>query len=305
MKNNRTIKLYHKLSFIFAFGLSISSINNSFASEINANRYVLPFDSVGTEIINGNRFVIHKLQNKETYYQLSRIYSVPVKDIMEANANKNLRLGENIKIPRGKALAVTNQNKSVTTVENTNQPEFIEYKVGKSETLYSISRRFQVTVEDIKKANGLNSNSLREDMILKIPTKTSSIAPQVPPQRVQVEPELPIAIEENKPIDDSIFKPNKYGIREKKERGVGIWQESLSGDGQSSLALHKTAPIGTILKITNPMNQSVTFAKVVGKFGDNEDTQGAIVVISKSVATSIGVLDKKFQVEITYGVPLD
>ena len=122
MKNNRTIKLYHKLSFIFAFGLSISSINNSFASEINANRYVLPFDSVGTEIINGNRFVIHKLQNKETYYQLSRIYSVPVKDIMEANANKNLRLGENIKIPRGKALAVTNQNKSVTTVENTNQP---------------------------------------------------------------------------------------------------------------------------------------------------------------------------------------
>lgn len=53
------------------------------------------------------------------------------------------------------------------------------------------------------------------------------------------------------------------------------------------------------------MNRSVTFAKVVGKFGDNEDTQDAIVVLSKSVATSIGVLDRKFQVEITYGIPLE
>ena len=91
----------------------------------------------------------------------------------------------------------------------------------------------------------------------------------------------------------------------KKERGVGLWLSSLADDGQTSLALHKTAPIGTILKIMNPMNQSVTFAKVVGKFGENEDTQGAIVVLSKSVASSIGLIDKKFQVEITYGIPLD
>jgi rare lipoprotein A (peptidoglycan hydrolase) len=76
------------------------------------------------------------------------------------------------------------------------------------------------------------------------------------------------------------------------------------GDGES-LALHKTAPIGTILKITNPMNKSVTFAKVVGKFSDNQDTHDAIVVLSKSVATTIGLLDRRFQIELNYGAPLD
>src|SRR5690606_41645785 len=111
--------------------------------------------------------------------------------------------------------------------------------------------------------------------------------------------------EETNPIEASAFKPNKSGMRENKEKGVGVWLSDLENDRSTSLALHKPAPIGTILKITNPMNRSVTFAKVVGKFNDNHDTQGAIVILSKSVASSIGILDKRFQVEITYGVPLN
>jgi hypothetical protein len=112
-----------------------------------------------------------------------------------------------------------------------------------------------------------------------------------------------IIIAEKQPLDLSDFEANKYGIRERKERGIGVWMDSL-GDGES-LALHKTAPIGTILKITNPMNKSVTFAKVVGKFSDNQDTHDAIVVLSKSVATTIGLLDRRFQIELNYGAPLD
>jgi hypothetical protein len=52
------------------------------------------------------------------------------------------------------------------------------------------------------------------------------------------------------------------------------------------------------------MTKSVTYAKVVGKFNDNAENQNAIVVLSKSAA-SIGALDKRFQVEIAYGLPLE
>lgn len=313
MKYKKTIKSYHQLSFILALGLNISLANTSMAKAHDNIAYALPLDSIGSEIINGNRFVIHKLEPKENYFQLSRRYSVSVADIKAANNNKNLIIGDKIKIPRGKATvatAVASVQSAPKREENVRAivpQEATEYKVGKSETLYSISRRFRITVEDIKKFNNLSTDILREGMVLKIPQE--SIPVEEPVQLAQVqqyrEMELPTIIEESQPIDDSMFKANKYGIREKKERGVGLWMDSLKGDGQTSLALHKTAPIGTILKITNPMNQSVTFAKVVGKFGDNDDTQGAIVVFSKSVATSIGILDKKFQVEITYGVPLD
>ncbi|MCA5006331.1 LysM peptidoglycan-binding domain-containing protein [Sphingobacterium sp. WQ 366] len=291
----------------------------AFAAAHHDNTVIKPslsiaIDSIGTENINGKRFLIHRLASKETYYQLSRIYGIPVNDIMTANNKKNLRVGDNVRIPRGAAIevkpAAANVNKNgqnQTANRQTNTPvlinpnEITEYKVGKSETLYAISRRFGISVPDIKKINNLTSDSLREGQILKIPNHSLPVE----------EPEVPVVtpiqeeIEENNPIDDSAFKPNRYGISETKEKGVGVWLSDLENDGSTSLALHKTAPIGTILKITNPMNRSVTFAKVVGKFNDNHDTQGAIVILSKSVASSIGILDKRFQVEITYGVPLN
>ncbi|HMR17862.1 MAG TPA: LysM peptidoglycan-binding domain-containing protein [Sphingobacterium sp.] len=267
-------------------------------------------DSVRQEIVNGNRFIIHKLEPKETYYQLSRTYNVPVKDIMDANNKKNLRIGDVVRIPRGKAsitvattvptVATTPIQQSERSVTQSKAPQriFTEYKVGKSETLYAISRRFDISVETIKKTNDLASDRLREGQILKIPE--ANLPESEPIEAIAQTP--PVITEERQPLDLSDFEANKYGIREKKERGIGVWMDSL-GDGES-LALHKTAPIGTILKITNPMNKSVTFAKVVGKFADNQNTQDAIVVISKSVATTIVLLDRRFQIELTYGAPL-
>lgn len=309
MKYNKTIKSHLSLSFLIALSLGLTTPQLSLANSVVPYKPIAILDSIGNEIVNGNRFVIHKLESGQTYYQLSRIYSLPVKEIIAANNNKGLRVGDTVKIPRGKSTVVTPPETKVTiqtpTVATTNNnAEITEYKVGKSETLYSIARRFQLTVDEIKRYNNLASNNLREGMILKIP-KHNAFTEEVPETPAPIITALPEIIEENQPIDDAVFKANRYGIREKKERGVGVWLDSLKGDGQTSLALHKSAPIGTILKITNPMNQSVTFAKVVGKFGDNEDTQGAIVVLSKSAAASVGVLDKKFQVELAYGVPLD
>ncbi|MGN0003620.1 MAG: LysM peptidoglycan-binding domain-containing protein [Sphingobacterium composti] len=314
MKQHKTFNTYHNLAFLFVFGLAIPTFGSAKSIDITvAPNIENRLDSIGTENVNGKRFVIHKLKSKETYYQLSRIYGVPVNDIMAANNKKNLRVGDSVRIPRGAAVE-TRPTLSVPTAQNTNSQnkpnnapvlinpnEITEYKVGKSETLFAISRRFGISVPDIKRINNLTSDSLKEGQILKIPNHA---LPAEEPPVVAIEP-IQEVIEENNPIDDSAFKPNKYGIRENKEKGVGVWLSDLENDGNTSLALHKTAPIGTILKITNPMNRSVTFAKVVGKFNDNHDTQGAIVILSKSVASSIGVLDKRFQVEITYGVPLN
>jgi hypothetical protein len=91
----------------------------------------------------------------------------------------------------------------------------------------------------------------------------------------------------------------------KKEKGIGIWMENLESGGRSNLALHRTAPVGTILKITNPLTKSVTFAKVVGKFSDTSESRDAIVILSKSAASYIGALDKRFLIEIAYGAPVN
>ena len=305
MKQIKTIKTYQKLTFLLAFGGMICFSNPAQADYKSLEINTITIDSIGQEIVNGQRFLIHKLAPKETYYQLNRIYGVPVKDIMAANNKKDLRVGDSVRIPRG--AAIVNKPTTVAPQKETVliSPESItEYKVGKSETLYAISKRFSISIDDIKKINNLTSNSLREGQILRIPNNPLPQPTEKIEPAIVVQPSLPEIDDEAEPTEETPVKANKYGIREKKERGIGVWLESL-GDGETSLALHKTAPIGTILKITNPMNRSVTFAKVVGKFGDNQDTHNAIVVLSKSVASSVGALDRRFQIEITYGIPLE
>ena len=316
MKQNKTIKTYQKLTFLFVLGFSVPAFAHTDKKIISETiHFSINPDSIGTENINGKRYLIHRLAAKETYYQLSRIYSVPVNEIMAANNKKNLRVGDTVRIPRGAAISDnkttpvnTSPNSTAEQARKDNTPvlinpnEITEYKVGKSETLYSISKRFGITVADIKRLNNMSIDVLKEGQLLKIPNKALPIEE---PKITTVIPPASEVFEDKNPIDDNLFKPNRYGISETKEKGVGVWINDLESDEQSSLALHKTAPIGTILKITNPMNRSVTFAKVVGKFNDNHDTQGAIVILSKSVASSIGILDKRFQIEITYGVPLN
>jgi flagellum-specific peptidoglycan hydrolase FlgJ len=53
-----------------------------------------------------------------------------------------------------------------------NKAEIITHKVVKGETLYSISRKYNITVEELQKMNGLTSNNLSIGQVLNI--KTSS-----------------------------------------------------------------------------------------------------------------------------------
>lgn len=285
------------------------------SAESPINKANNSLDSIGVEVVDGQQYIIHKIDPKDTYYHLSRTYKVPVKLIMEANNKKNLRVDDLIKVPKGaaptpkpipedspKKTQETAFKKAPTT--NSNMPELAtEYKVGKRETLYAISKRFDLKVEDIIRYNKLQSENIQENQILKIPN-----GPVPDPEKAK-ELEALKELEELNASPDAIdlsdFKTNRYGIREKSEKGIGVWIEDLTSKGKSNLALHKTAPIGTILKITNPMTKNITYAKVVGRFTENSKTQGAIVVLSRSAANSIGALDQRFPIEINYGLPLD
>lgn len=282
-------------------------------------------DSIGVEIVNNKQVIIHRLEPKETYYGLSKNYGVALSDLIAFNNNKALKIGETIRIPTNREVSspqTTPTNSGPDVVAQSNpQPqaepepeiphvqlapgEYTNYKVGKGETLYTVSRRFNVPVESIKLANGLAGDGIQEGQTLQVPKKA---LPPIEQPVVEVEP----AILASSVIDTTVVSvesldlpKNRYGIREMNEKGLGVWIEDLNQDGATMLALHKTVPVGTVVKVTNPMTNLSTFVKVVGKFMDTADTQGAIIVLSKSVASIIGILDRRFQIEIAYGAPVE
>jgi LysM repeat protein len=269
-------------------------------------------DSVSVENLNGKKNIVHKVEAKETYYSIARKYNVTPQSVIQFNSNKSLQIGAIIRVPTERPFEESK------IINDDNKPEsntsakiaVIDYKVAPREYLLAIAKKFNTTVEDLKTLNNLSSNNLSIGQIIKVPFGSASSEQLAPPTA----PPLEIPKLESKTVSASVdssmsaserlkLPVARYGLREVNERGLAIWIEDENLDGTKMLALHQTAPIGTVIKITNPMTGKSTFAKVVGKFTQNESSKDAIIVLTKATADLIGALDKRFQAILIYGVP--
>ena len=268
-------------------------------------------DSLSVENLNGKKNIVHKVEAKETYYSIARKYNVTPQSVIQFNSNKSLQIGTILRVPTERpfeestVINVSNKQESNTSA----QTAVIDYKVAPREYLIAIAKKFNTTVEYLKTLNNLSSNSLSIGQIIKVPLSVSSELPASPPAISLDVPKLDqrtinIPVDSSKSASERLKLPvARYGLREVNERGVAIWIEDENLDGTKMLALHQTAPIGTVIKITNPMTGKSTFAKIVGKFTQNESSKDALIVVTKATADLIGAKDKRFQAILIYGVP--
>lgn len=299
-------------------------VSIGFSTSVFANRLA---DSVGVENQNGKMIILHKLDPKDNYYSIARRYNVRPKDVMDYNNNAKMQIGAIIKVPTDrpfnansspvKTASIQNSSpqKNNTTVAdnvpaNNNQTEYTQYKVSAGETLYAISRRFQVKVDDIISYNNLKSSSLSAGQILRIKHEE----PPAPAPAITAPVET-TAVRDNTLRKDSVritnssdssnrrLPNNRYGLTEKNEKGAAVWIDDPNLDPKKKYVLHRTAPVGTIIRITNPNTNKTTFAKVVGSFSENETNKDAVIVMTKDVAQSLGAIDKRFYVTMSYGSP--
>ncbi len=141
----------------------------------------IPVDAIeksSSDSEKGN-FVMHKVRSKETLYGLSKKYHVTQKEIIDANpALKGgmLPVGTVLRIPVKHAPGnkpVVEQSHVQPQTQGTQKledDEFEYYKIGPGETLYSISKKFNANVQDVKRANtGINEENLPVGYMLRIP----------------------------------------------------------------------------------------------------------------------------------------
>ena len=105
------------------------------------------------EVINGKPCVVHQVGEKETLFSLARRYGATVNSILEQNptADGGLEVGQILKIPY-----VGRQK----TGQATKTADGIVHRVAAKETLFSIARLYNVSVDDIKAWNNLKDGTL-------------------------------------------------------------------------------------------------------------------------------------------------
>ncbi len=101
-------------------------------------------------------YLTYTVQRGDSLWKISRKYEVPVNDIISFNnlSSVNLQIGDELKIP-------------LTSQDNNTASKTYTVKTG--DTLWSIAKSFDVSVNDLKAANNLTSNLLSVGQTLTIP----------------------------------------------------------------------------------------------------------------------------------------
>ncbi|MDI1322515.1 MAG: LysM peptidoglycan-binding domain-containing protein [Algoriphagus sp.] len=170
--------------------------------------------------------------------------------------------------------------------------EWMSHKVKAGETLFSISSQYGAKVEDLITWNALTSNNVKEGQNLKVgrgPAEASKV-PVVGTPRVVTN------------VEEMNVEPtaeNTGGYKNIRETGQA---ERIDGTGghKKYLVLHRTAPVGTIMRIKNEENDVTIFARVVGTLPETGDNSRLVIKLSQAAFDQLKAVNERFPVEIMY-----
>lgn len=116
----------------------------------------MPALLIGLTMCIGAEETVHIVQRGETIYSIARSYKVDIDDLMKFNG-----VADPQKLQAGQRLAIPGTGGSSS---------FVEYRVSKGDTLYSIARHYEITLQSLRNVNNFSeSYVLKEGDLLKIP----------------------------------------------------------------------------------------------------------------------------------------
>lgn len=189
----------------------------------------------------------------------------------------------------------------------------IIHTVVKGETMYAISRQYKVRVTDIMNWNGLQTFEIREGQQLivgkggdvasnELPATTTTPADSAATASAPVRSRF-----EYQGIDNILSLQYKENLSstyftEQRENGIATWISDVSGYPYENgyFALHRTLPIGTIIKIRNLMNDRIIFAKIIGRLPDTSANERIVIKLPEAAKTELRALDEQTVMEISF-----
>lgn len=246
--------------------------------------------------------VYHEVKSKETLFSISKMYGVSVGDLKDWNDLP----GNAIDV--GQRLLIKDQVVNSGSVDKSVSVKGKTHIVAQSETLYSISRKYNTTVEKLKDWNALMSNEISigqelvvtKDSISNASTKIPSAKDSINKDNIaEVDTDTKDSTQRYRPIENPIVNASDSGFEEIVESGLAALIEG-SADTRKYLALHRTAKVGTIMRVTNEMNGQEVFVRVLGKLPDTGINNNIVLRISKSAYDRLGAIDPKFRIKVSY-----
>jgi LysM repeat protein len=261
-------------------------------------------DSLGLKKENNKTFLLFKVGPKQSLFSILKRYNLSLTEFKSANADVEMpvKTGEILYIPLH-YLEESNPAPKVVEEKVAEAPKEAEiHIVAPKQGLLSVANMHKVTMAELRKWNNLTSDRLQEgqrlivsdpsgtkstiavDKASLLPAKTTAAATAPAPAPVPVS-EAPV--KEKGPED----------IKKKIETGIAELIDVPDNSGKF-LALHRTAPIGTLVLVKNLTNNQSIWVKVIGRLpgGDSK----VIIKLSPKAFEKLNAVDKRVRAEISY-----
>lgn len=240
--------------------------------------------SASVVVIDGQSYYVHTVAKGETFYSISKLYDVPITAITGNNPHvvDGLREGHVVKIPF--------ENASLDKMSKRKQARLFDtHTVAAGETLFSISRKYEIPVNTLIEDNeGLDPAHLSIGQTINI--RKASVGDATPAQ-------INTQMEDYKDALNSVSQDYEYHLVQPGEtlyslsRKYGVPEQNLVmlnniTDGLKAGALLKVRPKGVEREHIEVVTDSL---RGVGPVVDNREGRPAITVKDISEAGTIEV----------------
>ncbi len=276
------------------YGVAISLVvdaNKGSDSGIEAGEELrVPY--AGTNRTRTKDGIIHTVGERQTLYSIARQYGVTVDDIKAWNKvdEKDFKPGTRLVIrEKGKAEPSPSPAPTTEVVAPLPRPAGGEvHTVAEKETLFAISRKYKVAVNDLIRWNNLKSNDLKSGQ--KLFVSDPGTAPSV---------ETPV--QSSRPTT-TVQDPNTVRIRpvqsdEVRESGFAAVMPGTM-ENRKYLGYHRSIKAGTVLRVRNTATQKEIFVRIIGALPAGEPAD-VLIRVTRVAADKLGG-DEKIPVEIVY-----
>ena len=150
------------------FGVSVDELkkyNNLTSNSLSIGQQLyIPTGQI-TEDIVGSNYDTYIVKSGDTIYSIANSYGVNPSFIRDLN-----NLNGDVVIVGQKLLIPVSSDVIDTDVVN-----YIDYRVVSGDTLYGISNRYGISVDELKRINNLSSNNLSVGQVIKVPIMNTMV----------------------------------------------------------------------------------------------------------------------------------
>jgi cell wall-associated NlpC family hydrolase len=241
---------------------------------------VLFFFSVGA--FSQEKFIRHKISKGENLSVIAKKYGVKTKDIQEANpdAPKILKLNSVLLIPNTNKKVTVKKTESVANTTPATNANSGLHQVAEKENLWAISKKYNVSVDDLKKANpSLESEDLKIGQKLNIPSNAIVLNQTATKNQQTEKPEI-ISSTDVEVVVEVKPKETKYLIAKK----YGITVAELERQNPS---IKGKLPVGYLLKIRTSKEKANQEIKDTGIASQTQVTDKAVAASENNAKTDV------------------